>query len=76
MQIHESESMLRRFPIRQNDSKAKSAKKAVAPLFLLLLKRVKAILEEGRFSPIHSWTVCFVAVEYFQEESLRVLTGS
>src|SRR5215467_4697355 len=27
------------------------------PLFLLLLKRVKAMLGMGRFSPIHSWTV-------------------
>ena len=46
------------------------------PPFLLSLKRVKAILEAGRFSPIHSWTVCLVAVEYFQEESLRVPTGA
>ena len=55
--IRTSAIMRRRFPIRQNDSKGKSAKKAVAPLFLLLLKRVKAILGTGRFSPIHSWTV-------------------
>ena len=66
--------MLRRFPIRQNDSKGNSAKKAVAPLFLLLLKGVKAILGIGLAD---SFLDCFlVAVEYFQEESLRVPTGA
>jgi len=69
--IRTSAIMLRRFPIRQNDSKGKSAKKA-ATLFLLLLKRVKAMLRKGLILV----GLFLAAVEYFQEESLRVLTGS
>src|SRR5215468_6746380 len=41
-------------------------------LFVLLSHAVRTMLG----SPIHSWTVFHVAVEYFQEESLCVLPQS
>ena len=66
--------MLRRFPIRQNDSKGKSAKQAVAPI-PVVIETCKGYPTKRSFLA-DSFLDCFlVAVEYFQEESLRVLTG-
>jgi hypothetical protein len=39
----------------------------------MLLSRVHRTIPMMLFSPIHSWAVFLVAVEYFHEEPLRVL---